>query len=107
MSPALRDCLEQMGVDETRLLPDIENMLEDFLKLTLVEGVKIGGIYQHWKGKEYIVSDVVRDADDWDTFKVVYQELTDARHRAERKVSWFLGDMNDERHVGPRFRLVG
>ncbi len=105
MSPALRDCLEQMGVDWENPKFDL-TLLDDLMNLLLVQGVKIGGIYKHWKGKEYLVSDVVRDSEDWYVYKVVYQEVTDARHRAERKVSWFLGDMNDERHQGPRFRLV-
>lgn len=106
MSPALRDVVEQLGLALDEVNP-LTPMIEEIVNLILVQGVKIGGIYQHWKGKEYIVTDVVRDADDWDVYKVVYQEVTDARHRAERKVSWFLGEMNDDRHTGPRFRLVG
>lgn len=105
MSPALRDVMEQLGVKPQT--ESFEQMLEDLLKLLLVEGVKIGGIYQHWKGKEYVVKSVSRDADDWDVFLVTYVEVTDARHEATRRVSYFLGEMNDERHVGPRFRLVG
>lgn len=103
MSPALRDLVEMLGLSINPMTP----MLDELVQAALTEGVKIGGIYKHWKGKQYLVTDVVRDADNWETFKVVYQELTDARHRAERRVSWFLGDMNDERYSGPRFRLVG
>lgn len=102
MTPAARDIYEQLG---GKLFAD--TALEKILELALVQGVKIGGIYKHWKGKEYLVTDIVRDSEDWDCYKVVYQEVTDARHRAERRVSWFLEDMDDERYTGPRFRLVG
>jgi hypothetical protein len=102
LSPALRDCIKQLGGPAAS---DNIGLLEDLLNLVLVQGVKIGGIYQHFKGKEYIVTDVVRDADDWEIWKVVYHELTDGRHRAERRVSWFLGDHPE--HKVPRFTLVG
>lgn len=105
MTPGLRDCLERIEVGN---LPEyIIEKMELLLEKTLVEGVKIGGVYRHWKGDMYLVTDVVRDADDWHTFKVVYCQVSDARHRAERRVNWFLGDMDDERNRGPRFRLVG
>lgn len=108
MSPALRDLLSKLDFTEMEALclPYLD-VLEKLTSLLLVQGVKIGGIYKHWKGKEYLVTDVVRDSEDWDCYKVVYQEVTDARHRAERRVSWFLEDMDDERYTGPRFRLVG
>ena len=106
MSPALRDCLEQLSIS-TEGAARFDPLFEDILKLVLVEGVKVGGIYQHWKGKEYIVKGISRDADNWDQFFVTYYERTDATHEATRKLEWFLGDMNDERHTGPRFRLVG
>lgn len=104
LSPALRDLMPILG---GLSWVDNQGLLEDVLKLALVQGVKIGGTYRHWKGKEYIVESVSKDADDWENYFVTYYEVTDARHKATRRLSWFLGDMNDERYIGPRFRLVG
>ena len=79
---------------------DVLNRVAHFF---LVKGVKIGGVYRHFKGKEYLVTGVVRDSQDWTRFRVEYLEITDATHRASRFVDEFLG-LTDNGEV--RFELT-
>lgn len=48
-------------------------------------------MYKHFKGKEYLVTAVVRDSQDWTRYRVEYLEVTDASHRASRFLDEFLG----------------
>jgi AcrR family transcriptional regulator len=68
-----------------------QEVVEKLAAFFLVQGVKIGGVYRHFKGKEYLVTAVVRDAEQWSRFRVEYLEVTDANHQASRFVDEFLG----------------
>jgi hypothetical protein len=83
-------------------LQEIE-ILSKFAHYFLVKGVKIGGIYRHFKGKEYLVTGVVRDSSDWSRYRVEYLEITDASHRASRFLDEFLG-LTDDGKI--RFELI-
>lgn len=48
-------------------------------------------MYRHFKGKEFLVTGVVRDSTDWNRYRVEYLEITDASHRASRFLDEFLG----------------
>jgi hypothetical protein len=68
-----------------------QQLLEDFAVFLLVQGVKIGGIYQHFKGPKYKVTAVNRDATDWSRWRVCYVQVDDVSHEGNRFVDEFLG----------------
>ncbi len=87
-SPALDDLIKLWGYTPK---PSEEAIMETILLLALFKGVKIGGIYRHFKGKMYKVKNVVRDADQWPKWRVEYVEVDDATHEASRPLDDFLG----------------
>lgn len=88
--------------------PEMRQVENNFLielaaRFFLVHGVKIGGRYRHFKGVHYFVESISRDADCWGQWLVTYVEETDVKHKATRKIEWFLGFHES----GPRrFELV-
>lgn len=99
--PAVRDLLAVIG-EATDL-----NQAHDLIaKFFLVQGVKIGGIYQHFKGVKYEVTGVGRDSSNWDAYLVSYFELSDPSHKASRPVAEFLEDVDKPEYKGPRFKLI-
>ncbi len=101
--PAIRDFHKMAGLP---MGCGSDTVLAKAAELFLCHGVKIGGVYRHWKGKEYKVTSVANDTDDWTRFRVHYVEVTNAEHTGDRLLDEFLGDMNDERYQGPRFTFV-
>lgn len=101
--PAIRDFNKISGLP-IGCGPD--TVLRKAAELFLCYGVKIGGIYRHWKGKQYKVTSVANDTDNWTKLRVHYVEVTNAEHTGDRLLDEFLGDVNDERFQGPRFTLV-
>lgn len=80
-----------------------EELVSNVITAICLDGVVIGGTYHHYKGKEYVVLDVIRDADDWDGERLVqYVEKTDATHRCTRKLSHFLTIVDGV----PRFKWI-
>lgn len=102
--PAIRDYKAQSKLPAGC---GVETVLADAMKFFLCNGVKIGGKYRHWKGGEYIVTGLSRDTSIWEMWRVQYICVTDAEHGGSRPLTEFLGDVNDERYQGPRFRLIG
>lgn len=108
MNPIIRDLLDRFPSLKQQI-PINDAVISNVIAHICPHGVVIGGTYLHFKGKEYVVLDVIRDADDWDGERLVqYVEKTDATHRCTRKLSHFLGDLNeliDDRR-GPRFKWI-
>lgn len=79
-------------------------LIEKLVEFLTTRGIKVGGIYKHFKGKSYKVLGLIRDADNWLDWKVHYVEVDDVSHEAVRSIADFLG--NHESGV-VRFQLVG
>lgn len=102
MSQALDDFRQHCDVEGIVL--DGTELLEYMADWLTCKGVKIGGIYRHFKGKVYEVTGLRRDADDWNKWLVDYQEVNDGTHKASRPVADFLS-VHPE-HGVRRFVLV-
>jgi hypothetical protein len=81
--------------------------------MNLTDKVKIGGLYRHFKGNYYRVTDVVHDSENWDQLMVVYYDISDPfQHRATRKLGMFTEELEKVRDVsghdykGPRFCYI-
>jgi hypothetical protein len=96
--------LESNMSDLARMLDLNKRLIREMAIFLLVKGIKIGGIYRHWKGPRYIVTGIARDADNWETFQVEYCEIGNATHKAHRPIMDFLG-IHPESGL-PRFQLV-
>lgn len=71
------------------------------------EKLIIGGIYEHYKGKRYKVHGVVRHSETLE--ELVYYEClykNDSGQMWVRPMEMFLGPINIDGVVRPRFRLV-
>lgn len=63
--------------------------------------LKIGQIYRHFKGKYYVVLDVVNDADSGhDDIKqrVIYQALYGERQKWARRFDEFMSEVDHEKY---------
>jgi hypothetical protein len=82
--------------------------------MSLTDKVKIGGLYRHFKGGIYRVTDVVHDSEDWSQLLVVYYDVfAPANHRTARKLQMFLEEVEREHidptrvgYKGPRFTYI-
>jgi hypothetical protein len=82
---------------------DITQDVLDLVEHLTVHGVKIGGIYQHYKGDYYKVLGFVRDSEDWEgQLRVRYVSMVDLDHEVVRPLSMFLEQVDEV----PRFKLV-
>ena len=61
------------------------------------------GVYQHFKGGFYIVSCVAKHTETKEEMVIYYN---DSGEVFARPITMFLEEMNEERHVGPRFTLI-
>ena len=68
----------------------------------------IGGLYQHYKGKNYIVRDLARHSETME-WLVVYECLyeNDAAKIWVRPMEMFLESIEIEGRVVPRFKYIG
>jgi hypothetical protein len=96
----------QINLPEDRSITESMALLTRFAGYFLTKGVKIGGLYRHWKGDVYRVTDVVRDADKWEQYRVVYYQNNDPFHRADRRLEDFLGKVERAEYTGRRFTLL-
>ena len=69
--------------------------------------IKIGGIYQHYKGQQYKILCVSRHTEDL-TWYVVYEALYDNKVSPiwHRPIEMFLEKITLEGECKPRFQLV-
>jgi hypothetical protein len=103
MLPALRDFQERFP----HWNPETGSSLDELVDFLTCHGVKVGGVYQHFKGGLYEVTGICRDSEYWSgELLVQYVECSNTEHRAVRKVSNFLGDVHVGEYNGPRFRLM-
>lgn len=66
--------------------------------------VRRNGVYEHYRGNQYIVMDIAKDADkDGDEFRVIYRALYDHGQLYSTAIERFTG-MNAEGK--PRFVLI-
>jgi hypothetical protein len=68
--------------------------------------VLVGGIYEHFKGPYYRVTDLVHYSEDWTKFLVVYYDVEEpVNHRVARPVEMFIEEVErvNPRYKGPRF----
>lgn len=63
------------------------------------------GIYKHFKGQRYEVFGIARHSETEEVF-VSYRKLYDDYSYWVRPVEMFLGDVERDGYVGPRFRRV-
>jgi len=73
----------------------------------LLQEIKVGGIYQHYKGHQYKVLVVSRHTEDL-TWYVVYEALYDNAVSKiwHRPIKMFLETVDIEGNTMPRFKLV-
>lgn len=108
-TPLIRDiaaiCTGHVTAEEYEQLGPIT--AKEVIDLLCPHGVVLGGIYRHFKGGEYRVVGITRDAGREDyPICVRYVDVKDASHEATRPVDNFLGDVVKPNYRGPRFRLV-
>jgi hypothetical protein len=74
----------------------------------MVNDLVIGGVYQHYKGKNYIVRDLARHSETLE-WLVVYECLYDnsAAKIWVRPLTMFLENVTVEEKTVPRFRYIG
>jgi hypothetical protein len=74
----------------------------------MVEQLKLGGLYQHYKGKNYIVRDLVRHSEtlEWMVFYECLYE-NPAGKLWVRPMAMFLETVEIEGKTIPRFRYIG
>lgn len=63
------------------------------------------GIYEHFKGQRYEVFGIARHSETEEVF-VSYRKLYDDYSYWVRPAEMFLGDVERDGYVGPRFRRV-
>jgi len=80
------------------------------MQSVLTDKVVVGGLYRHFKGDLYVVTDVVHHSEDWDNLHVVYYDIKDPQHhRVARPLKMFIEGVTriaDFGYQGPRFELV-
>lgn len=103
MNEAVRDFLSINDIQGCNPLQIVELAAKFFL----VEGVKIGGLYRHFKGDIYEVTRIARDTRDWNKYVVEYHLIRDATHKASRPLEEFLDNIDRSEYKGPRFKLIG
>lgn len=105
--PLLRDFLAKYP-DHKKLLDAAPGLLIlDLVEFLCPYGVKVGGIYKHFKGDRYKVLGFVRDSADWEgELHVRYAQVDNVEHEATRPLSEFLGEVERDDYKGPRFILV-
>jgi hypothetical protein len=95
IEPALEAFLEQCSLDldtlEEAEAVRAKALIREAINFFLVQGVKIGGTYQHFKGPKYMVTGVYRDVDIWARFRVTYLQVDDVTHGGDRPLEEFLG----------------
>lgn len=83
--------------------------LTDSVEFALSEEVSVmdiePGIYEHFKGQRYEVFGIARHSETEEVF-VLYRKLYDDYSYWVRPVEMFLGDVERDGYVGPRFRRV-
>lgn len=74
----------------------------------MVDKIKLGGLYQHYKGMNYIVRDLVRHSETME-WMVFYECLYEnpAGKLWVRPLGMFLETVEVEGKVVPRFRYIG
>lgn len=71
--------------------------------------VKIGGLYSHFKGDQYRVTDLVHSSEDYNQILVVYYNVLEPKeHRAARPLEMFIEEVDkpEYNYRGPRFAYV-
>lgn len=74
----------------------------------MVNNLVIGGLYQHYKGKNYIVRDIARHSETLE-WLVVYECLYDNPEAKlwVRPLGMFLENVTVDGKVVPRFKYIG
>jgi hypothetical protein len=74
----------------------------------MVNGIQIGGLYQHYKGKNYIVRDLARHSETME-WLVVYECLYEnsASRLWVRPLVMFLENITLNGETVPRFKYIG
>lgn len=70
-----------------------------------IDEIKVGGIYEHYKGGTYIVEGFVRNKTD-ETDMVLYYDETNAYLTYVRTVNDFLSMVNKDGKEIPRFKYT-
>ncbi|MGE3610081.1 MAG: DUF1653 domain-containing protein [Bacteriovoracaceae bacterium] len=70
--------------------------------------IKIGGLYQHYKGKNYIVKSIAKNSESLE-WMVVYECVYDHPESQiwVRPLKMFLEEVDDQGRRVPRFRYIG
>ena len=70
--------------------------------------LKIGGIYEHYKGNRYLVKDLVKHSEslEWMVFYECLYENPEGKNWV-RPLEMFLEDVTIDGRVIPRFKLLG
>ena len=71
-----------------------------------MQELKIGSIYQHFKGKQYKVIGIAKNSENPEEEFVVYQALYDDKQIWIRPIKMFLETVNREGKDVPRFKLI-
>lgn len=74
----------------------------------MVKDLVLGGVYQHYKGKNYIVRDIVRHSETLEEM-VFYECLyeNDLGKMWVRPLRMFLEEISIEGKLQPRFKYIG
>ncbi len=69
--------------------------------------IKIGHVYQHFKGNKYIVVDIVNYSEDENEKMVIYQALYGKRGKWARPLSMFESEIDRKKYpdVKQKFRF--
>ncbi|MBI2013669.1 MAG: DUF1653 domain-containing protein [Candidatus Colwellbacteria bacterium] len=67
--------------------------------------IKVGGVYEHFKGDNYRVIGVGRDSEDLHEV-VIYQGEYEGKPIFVRAVEMFLDNVQKPDYQGPRFQLI-
>ena len=69
--------------------------------------IKIGHVYQHFKGNKYIVVDIVNYSEDENEKMVIYQALYGKREKWARPLSMFESEVDRKKYpdVKQKFRF--
>ncbi len=63
-----------------------------------MRSIKIGHVYQHFKGNKYIVVDIVNDSEDKNNKIVIYQALYGEHERWARPLSMFASEVDHDKY---------
>lgn len=106
--PIIRDFIAKHPHHKDLLEAVPSLMLLDLIQFMCPFGVKVGGIYKHFKGDWYKVLGFMRPSDHWDgELYVRYVQIDDIEHMSTRAISEFLENVERDDYQGPRFTLVG